>query len=161
MFPSGPNVQEQADELDEEGSCVIRDWELMEGAFAPPPLRRDSAQRAAFLIKTPGKANLDEDFASAASRFGVISEVYCERTLTCHRVWRSAPALEYILAGRESVCGCINVCQAPRLRADLANGRRFHAAEMQPYTAAADLCTCVRARACSKHGRLIGAKRAG
>lgn len=68
------------------------------------------------------------------------ADVHCECTLTCHRVWRSAPALEYILAGRESVCGCINVCQAPRLRADLANGRRFHAAEMQPPLISAPAC---------------------
>lgn len=88
----------------------------------------------------------------------MILEVYyvCVCVLMCHCVWRSVPALEYILAGRESACGCINVCRARQLRADLANGRRFHAAEMQPPLISAPVCV----RACV-HGALIGAERDG
>lgn len=52
-------------------------------------------------------------FILTVSLFGVISGVYCECLLTCHRVWRCVTVLEYILVWCESVCGCINVCRAP------------------------------------------------
>lgn len=69
MFPSGPHVHERAPGLS---------W-IPTGTFASPPSRL----RAAFLIKTPGKANLEQDFTLAAWRFGAIPEVYCTCALTC------------------------------------------------------------------------------
>lgn len=62
-------------------------------------------------------------FILTVSLFGVISGVYCECLLTCHRVWRCVTVLEYILVWCESVCGCINVCRAPpaSLQAPLQN----------------------------------------